>query len=408
MRNIKLAIGAALFLIAAASAIAQEKAAAAPPALPEGYAGSEACAMCHEDIPKAMLLKNPHRKLETDPRRKVQGRGCEACHGPAKKHTDSLSADDIKNPRKMDPAASRAVCLTCHGDKRHHAGGKSACTTCHTMHRKPPAEPEAAPAAAAPAPAAAEAKAEAKADAKVEAKVEAKTAAAAPAAAPAKKAAAKTNDPLNCLTAECHVHAGHTSHPPATGGGDACASCHTNVPPGHTSNLVALDEGTAAKKAVPPVPANVCGSCHTNVLAQFQKPFHHKVPEGAITCVDCHNPHTSTKSPILRSSGANEPGCFKCHGDKRGPFTFDHAPVKFEGCATCHEPHGSANPRMLTRPTVNQVCLECHANLPNVPTGGVSGVVPPAIHDLRSPRYQNCTVCHQKIHGSHVDRNLLK
>jgi hypothetical protein len=38
----------------------------------------------------------------------------------------------------------------------------------------------------------------------------------------------------------------------------------------------------------------------------------------------------------------------------------------------------------------------------------VAGVVPPSFHDLRSPVFQNCTVCHQKIHGSHVDRNLLK
>ena len=36
------------------------------------------------------------------------------------------------------------------------------------------------------------------------------------------------------------------------------------------------------------------------------------------------------------------------------------------------------------------------------------GVVPPSFHDLRSPRFQNCTVCHQKIHGSYVDRNLLR
>jgi hypothetical protein len=35
-------------------------------------------------------------------------------------------------------------------------------------------------------------------------------------------------------------------------------------------------------------------------------------------------------------------------------------------------------------------------------------VVPPAFHDLRSPRYQNCTVCHQKVHGSYADRNLLR
>ena len=108
-----------------------------------------------------------------------------------------------------------------------------------------------------------------------------------------------------------------------------------------------------------------------------------------------------------RTSRANDPGCFKCHGDKRGPFTFEHAPVRFEGCQACHEPHGSANPRMLTRAKVRFVCLECHANLPTV-QAKVAGVVPPAFHDLRRPQFQNCTVCHQKIHGSHVDRNLLK
>ncbi len=151
----------------------------------------------------------------------------------------------------------------------------------------------------------------------------------------------------------------------------------------------------------------LCASCHLNEWAQFQRPFHHKLPEGAMSCVDCHNPHGSIRPAMLQSFAANEPGCFKCHGDKRGPFTFEHAPVRFEGCQACHEPHGSANPRMLMRADVRFVCLECHANLPNTPVK-VMGVVPPAFHDLRSPVFQNCTVCHQKIHGSHVDRNLLK
>jgi hypothetical protein len=67
---------------------------------------------------------------------------------------------------------------------------------------------------------------------------------------------------------------------------------------------------------------------------------------------------------------------------------------------------------MLTRQEVRFVCLECHANLPGPGAAAASrpalGVVPPAFHDLRSPRYRNCTVCHQKVHGSHVDRNLLR
>ena len=65
---------------------------------------------------------------------------------------------------------------------------------------------------------------------------------------------------------------------------------------------------------------------------------------------------------LAQSFGANEPGCLNCHGDKRGPFTFEHAPVRFEGCSTCHEAHGSANPRMLVRREVRFVCLECHEN----------------------------------------------
>jgi len=112
---------------------------------------------------------------------------------------------------------------------------------------------------------------------------------------------------------------------------------------------------------------------------------------------------------MTQSFGANEPGCLNCHADKRGPFSFEHAPVRFEGCASCHEPHGSANPRLLTRQEVRLTCLECHANLPAaLRAGTVLGVVPPAFHDLLSPRYRNCTVCHQKIHGSYVDRNLLR
>lgn len=184
----------------------------------------------------------------------------------------------------------------------------------------------------------------------------------------------------------------------------SCTSCHkVHANGGH--DLV-LRRASAINEQ--------CASCHLNAWAQFQRPNHHKLPEGAMSCVDCHNPHGSIRPAAIQASmqsfGANEPGCFNCHGDKRGPFTFEHAVVRFEGCGACHEPHGSANPRMLTRQEVRFVCLECHANLPSQPATArpVMGVVPPSFHDLRSPIFQNCTVCHQKIHGSHIDRNLLR
>jgi DmsE family decaheme c-type cytochrome len=149
-----------------------------------------------------------------------------------------------------------------------------------------------------------------------------------------------------------------------------------------------------------------CASCHTTVWAQFQRPYKHRLPEGAMSCVGCHNPHGSFLPRSIQTVSGNEPGCFKCHGDKRGPFTFEHAPVRLEGCWTCHEPHGSANPRMLVRQDVRFVCLECHAN--RLTPAPALGVVPPAFHDLRNPRFRNCTICHIKIHGSHVDGAFLR
>jgi DmsE family decaheme c-type cytochrome len=147
----------------------------------------------------------------------------------------------------------------------------------------------------------------------------------------------------------------------------------------------------------------LCSSCHVSERAAFNRPFRHKLQEGAIACVDCHNPHGGPPPREMRRVSANEVVCFKCHADKRGPFPFEHAPVKLENCSTCHEPHGSANPRMMVRHNVSQLCLECHA-------GSMStlGGVPPAFHDLRSARFQNCTICHSKVHGSFVSRDLLR
>ena len=33
--------------------------------------------------------------------------------------------------------------------------------------------------------------------------------------------------------------------------------------------------------------------------------------------------------------------CYTCHAEKRGPFLFEHAPVR-ENCLNCHDPHGSS------------------------------------------------------------------
>lgn len=282
----------------------------AQPALPPGYAGSELCGVCHEDIYNA-FQKSAHHEVESDKRRGFEKRACESCHGPGEKHAESADATLIRNPANLAAAAADKICLGCHLNQPTHIG------RLESSHMK---------------------------------------------------------DQVSCTT---------------------CHKVHANGP-----------NGLVVRK--PSAINQQCASCHINVWAQFQRPNHHKLPEGAMSCVDCHNPHGSMRPAMMQSFGANEPGCLNCHGDKRGPFTFEHGPVRFEGCQSCHEPHGSANPRMLVRQEVRFVCLECHANLPTMNTSRTIGVVPPAFHDLRLPVFQNCTVCHQKIHGSYVDRNLLK
>ena len=134
-------------------------------------------------------------------------------------------------------------------------------------------------------------------------------------------------------------------------------------------------------------------------------------PKAPCRCVDCHNPHGSVLPRSIQTTRANEPGCAKCHGDKVGPFPFEHAPVRLEGCGACHQPHGSANPRMLTR-----AAGAASSAWSATPTFRCRIRRPmrrwerwrPALHDLRSPRFQNCTLCHQKVHGSYVNRDLFK
>jgi DmsE family decaheme c-type cytochrome len=199
-----------------------------------------------------------------------------------------------------------------------------------------------------------------------------------------------------CLT--CHLNtsaqAGHLASSHAKNQ-VACVSCHTM----HKSS-----EELASRRAAT-INAK-CAACHGSVWASFQRPFRHKLPEGAMSCVDCHDPHGKPVSTQARAVISNQANCFQCHGDKRGPFVYEHEPLRTDGCTACHEPHGSSHPRMLTRNDTKVVCLECHANVgsPNPALGGA----PPAFHDLRSPIYQNCAVCHSKVHGSNVDRNFLK
>jgi DmsE family decaheme c-type cytochrome len=143
----------------------------------------------------------------------------------------------------------------------------------------------------------------------------------------------------------------------------------------------------------------LCFGCHVTEKADFAKPYRHRVDEGFIRCGDCHNVHGTTTLRQVRALPQGDAVCFKCHADKRGPFVYEHVPVKTEGCTSCHTPHGSTNPRLLNVSQVNLLCLQCHTS----PFQGPSGPT----HN-QATKYQACTLCHQAIHGSNFSNVFFK
>ena len=95
-----------------------------------------------------------------------------------------------------------------------------------------------------------------------------------------------------------------------------------------------------------PAIAEACYGCHQQQRLQFNKQSHMPLPEGKMTCTDCHNPHGSTTQSLLKAETVNDT-CYQCHAEKRGPFLWEHAPVR-ENCLNCHNPHGSNHEYLLT------------------------------------------------------------
>jgi DmsE family decaheme c-type cytochrome len=171
-----------------------------------------------------------------------------------------------------------------------------------------------------------------------------------------------------------------------------CISCHS---PHHAKTEKAL--------LVEKQP-QLCYQCHTEVKAEFSRPYRHRVNQGLVQCTDCHNEHGGFLPRQLRTSVAQDQVCFKCHTEKKGPFVYEHLPVETEGCTSCHTPHGSTNPRLLRVSQVNLLCLQCHtlamSNVPSQPPIG------PAHNQAQ--KYQACTMCHAFIHGSNFSEVFFK
>jgi len=177
----------------------------------------------------------------------------------------------------------------------------------------------------------------------------------------------------------------------------ACVDCHTV--------MKSVSDSAQLKKVKQ---AEVCFQCHLQRKAQYERSGHMPYREGKMTCTDCHNPHGTQTPKLIAADSVNEK-CYECHMEKRGPFLWEHMPVR-ESCLNCHESHGSNHDKLLKakRP---YLCQRCHApgghvgNVYDDPRDANSSISAPttALGIIGTGQFmynRSCQNCHSQIHGS--------
>lgn len=172
----------------------------------------------------------------------------------------------------------------------------------------------------------------------------------------------------------------------------SCATCHT---------VHALKDAVLVRQTQP----KVCFTCHQDIRAMSYEYSHHPIREGKVVCADCHNPMGGHGRYQLKEFTVNQT-CYQCHADKRGPFLWEHQPVR-DNCTNCHTPHGSNQVRLLKQPQ-NFLCASCHSAVDDHMGGtfGGAGTIPggnqfgtPFVSSMLSNQ-RACLNCHSQIHGS--------
>jgi DmsE family decaheme c-type cytochrome len=166
-----------------------------------------------------------------------------------------------------------------------------------------------------------------------------------------------------------------------------CVTCHSVHAPKGEKQIKAASQ------------MELCGTCHKNIVNRQHRFTHMPVREGKVECASCHNPHGSANVKLLRVGTSVVDSCTSCHSETRGPHLWEHAPVA-NACVTCHNPHGSNNERLLEA-KLPYLCQRCH----------VTSRHPPTVYDgfvMRNSQNANkiisrgCVNCHQQIHGSNA------
>jgi predicted CXXCH cytochrome family protein len=163
----------------------------------------------------------------------------------------------------------------------------------------------------------------------------------------------ENGSPPECLS--CHV----TNYDPESGtweeDGIACSVCHSQPAGPHPETVMPTDPSS-----------RLCGSCHIETEAQWRVSAH---GQGEMTCVRCHNPHTtSLKVGNMRDL------CTTCHTDEGHFYAYTGHAQDGMLCTDCHlrvsgSPMGEGHGKRVHTFAVDlQTCNQCHGEGMHAPT----------------------------------------
>lgn len=169
-----------------------------------------------------------------------------------------------------------------------------------------------------------------------------------------------------------------------------CSDCH---------QMHAAHDKATTRALIP----EMCMSCHKEKRAQINRQSHHPIVEGKMVCTDCHNPHGSAGPKLMVKDSVNDT-CYTCHMEYRGPFLWNHQPVR-QDCSICHNPHGTTTSNLLKlRPPF--LCQQCHE--PTSHRGNFPGMTSTATNLPGSGGLtlaRGCANCHTNVHGGSNSTN---
>ena len=246
------------------------------------------CYNCHDPMGTKKYVHPPVMKGQ-----------CTTCHDPHQ--------SDYKYQIKKEPISQ--ICFSCHKQDimskkfKHGPAADGDCTVCHTPHTSD--DP---------------------------------------------KFLLQTGDSL-CF--QCHVDmkdefsAAKFVHKPA---GENCINCHS--PHSNDAKYMLSNDAPA-----------LCYNCHKDIKDHVAQAL---VKHGALDmqqkCLNCHSPHVSQYPKMLKDQPMSL--CLGCHNQPLkatdGTMLTDmktwldqnkdwHGPIKEKDCSACHDPHGSANFRILRK-----------------------------------------------------------